>query len=370
MQKLLILFSISIIAITSCNLGKKETVTEEATAETGVIKLTDEQMKYIKKDTVKLVNDQDLLILNGKISFDQNIVTKIYPYSGGTVIKVTAGIGDFVRKGQTLAIIKGGDVSTVQNNYAEAKVALDLAKKNADAAKELYKTNVYSERDMISADNDYKKALAELAKAKSYLDMMGMKEESVDATYTISSPTDGFVVERNVSENTAVRPDNSNNLFTISNLKTVWVLADLYENDISKIIVGDSVEIKTIAYPDKEFKGKVDQIGSFLDPQSRVVKVRVVLDNSEKLLKPEMYASVRISTIFPGKVLAVPTKALVLTGDNYVVMVAGPNKRFIKHPVTILRSLESVTLIKSGLKEGDEIVTDGSLLVSNNNAAK
>lgn len=367
-ERIIVVIIASGIIFSSCNNGKKDAANDAPTAGKGVIRLTAQQMNYVKEDTVKLINDEDILTLNGKVSFDQNKVTKVYPITGGTVIRIFPGIGDFVRKGETLAILKGGDVSTYQNDYTVAKSNVEVAKKNADAAKELYKTNVYSEKDMIAADNEYKKAVAELNKSKSYLDMMGIKEDINDASYSITAPTEGYIVERNISENTIIRPDNSNNLFTISSLKTVWVMADLYENDIPKVKTGDSVEIKTIAYPDKSLKGKVEQIGSFLDPQSKVVKVKIVLDNSDGLLKPEMYASVKISTALPDKVLAIPTKALVLQGDNYIVMVAGENKTFTSRPVTILRTLDDITLIKSGLKQGEIIVTEGSLLVSNNNS--
>ncbi len=362
------LFFIGIILI-GCNTPKKDP-TPDPSNDTGIITLDDQQMKYIKEDTVKKINDEDILILNGKVSFDQNKVTKVFPVTGGTVIKIYPGIGDYVKKSDVLAILKGGDVSTFQNDYTVAKANLEVSRKNADIAKELFKTNVYSEKDKIAAENELKKAQAEFNKSKSYLESMGIKEDNVDASYTILAPTDGFIVERNVSENTIIRPDNSNNLFTISSLKTVWVMADLYENDISKIKLHDSVDIKTIAYPDKVLKGKVEQIGSFLDPQSRVVKVKVVLDNSDGLLKPEMYASVKITTYFPDFVLAVPTKALVLQGDKYVVMVAGPNKTFTKRAITILRTIDNLTLLKNGVNENEIIVTEGSLLVSNNNAAK
>ncbi len=327
-------------------------------------------MNYIKEDTVRRIPDEDILILNGKVSFDQNKVTKVFPVTGGMVVKIYPGIGDYVTKGAILAVLKGGEVSTYQNDYTVAKANREVAKRNVDIAKELFKTNVYSEKEIIAAENEMKKATAEFNKSKSFLEAMGIKEDAVDANYTIIAPTDGFIVERNVSENTIIRPDNATNLFTISSLKTVWVLADLYENDISKIKLNDSVDIKTIAYPDKIWKGKVEQIGSFLDPQSRVVKVKVVLDNTAGLLKPEMYASVKITTYFTDSVLAIPTKALVLQGDNYIVMVAGPNKTFTKRAVTILRTIDTMTLIKKGVKEHEIIVTDGSLLVSSNNAAK
>jgi len=367
MKKIIYGLSVLAMALASCHQQQPERV--GVALAPGMVKLTSDQFAYVKMDTAKAMNDQSELTLNGKVSFDQNKVIKVYPVAGGNVSKVYVNMGDYVHKGDALALIGGGDVSAISGQYAVSKSNVELAKKNLDVARELYKTNVYSEKDVLSAENEYKKAMAEETKSKSYIKMMGLGDESKGGeSYTITAPADGYVVEKNISENTLIRPDNSNNLFTISSLKTVWVVADLYENDIARIHEGDKVDIHTIAYPDRIFSGKIEQIGNFLDPVSRVVKVKVVLDNTEGLLKPEMYASVKVTCVMPGKVVEVPTKSLVLDGDHYCVMVFKNDHEFEKRRVNIIRNLDERTLIGSGLAEGEKIVTDGSLLVASNNA--
>jgi len=354
------------ISCSSCEKNKAAVVQE--TLSENMVRLTDDQFRYIKMDTVRLVNEVNQLTLNGKVCFDQNQVSKVYPFTGGILTKVFANLGDYVHKGQPLALITGGDVSTIAGSYAVAKANLELAKKTLDAAQQLYNTNVYSEKDLLAAQNEYRKAVAEEEKSKSYATMMGLNPDKLEGIYTVSAPMDGYVVEKNVSENTLIRPDNSNNLFTISSLKQVWIVADLYENDLAKVKLGDEAKVTTIAYSDKIFYGKVDQIGNFLDPVSRVAKIKVVLDNKDGLLKPEMYAGVKVYSETGNKVLQVPTKALVLEGNNYIVMIWKNDHLFEKRVVEIIHNLDDKACIKLGVQPSELVVTEGSLLVSNNDA--
>jgi cobalt-zinc-cadmium efflux system membrane fusion protein len=319
-------------------------------------------------DSVREIPDMNILTMNGKVCYDQNHVAQVYPLTGGLVSKILVSVGDRVHKGQVLAQISGGDVNSVAGEYEVAKANSDLAKKAMEVAEQLYHTNVYSERDYLNAKNEYTKALAEEAKAKGYAGMMGLDDKT--QVYNVTSPVDGFIVEKNISENMMIRPDNTTNIFTVSSLDQVWVMADLYETDLSKVKIGDNVKITTIAYPDKIFNGTISQIGNALDPISRVAKVKIVLSNNEGLLKPEMYANVKCYNVnTASKVLAIPTKSLILEGNHYVVMVKRGTNEFSKEIININRTIDNITIVNSGVKSGETVVTDGSLLVSNNNAA-
>ena len=366
MFKSIILLAPALLLLQACD--KENVPHAEKVSSNGLIRLAEDQLRFIKTDSVREMEDINELTLNGKISFDQNHVAQVYPITGGLVSRVFVSVGDKVQKGQALAEITGGDVSAVSNEYEIAKANTSLAKKSLDAANELFKTNVYSEKDLLNAQNDYRKALADEEKAKRNSQLMGMSENQHN--YTLTAPVDGYIVEKNVAENMMIRPDNSGSLFTVSSLDKVWVIADLYETDLSKIKEGDPVKVSTIAYPDRIFTGNIAQIGNALDPQSRVAKVKIILDNHEGLLKPEMYANVKCININDkSKVLAIPTKSLILEGDHYVVMVKRSANEFSKEKININRTMQNITIINGGLKCGDTIVTEGSLLVSNNNAA-
>ena len=336
----------------------------EKTAGKNEVLLTDQQNQILGIDTVKLVNDESELSLTGKINFDEDKVTKVYPLASGNVIDLRVSLGDHVERGQELAKLRSSEVNDMQNQYNVAQSTLNLAKKNLDIAKELYRTKAYSEKDMLNADNDYKKALSDVNKVKQQLDIYRANPTNNDAAYHILSPIDGYIVEKNISEGMQVRSDAGNSIFTVSYLNTVWVLADVYENDLSKVKQDDEVDVTTVAYPEKVFKGRIKLISSLLDPTTKTAKIRVVLDNPDGLLKPEMFAIVNVHNLKPDKVLSIPSKALVFDNSQFYVMVAKGNNTYERRQVTVLRNSGDRSFIEKGVKAGERIVTDGSLLVS------
>ena len=146
--------------------------------------------------------------------------------------------------------------------------------------------------DVTNAQVNYSQAVSPLETAKKILKING---NSTNGDYIIKSPISGFIVQKNITNNTSVRADNSTNLFTISDLKDVWVQANVYEANIEKVHVGDNAEVRILSEPDKVFKGKIDKILNVLDPTSKVIKVRVVLQNPDYILKPQMYARVLVT---------------------------------------------------------------------------
>ncbi len=342
----------------------KEEKKEEAHAGKNEVVLTPEQTQILGIDTVKLVNDESELALTGKIGFDEDKVTKVYPLASGNVIDLRVSLGDHVERGQELAKLRSSEVNDMQNQYNVAQSTLSLAKKNQDIAKELYRTKAYSEKDLLNADNDYKKALSDVNKIKQQLDIYRANPNKNDAEYHILSPIDGYIVDKNISEGMQVRSDAGNSIFTVSYINTVWVLADVYENDLSKVQKDDDVDVTTVAYPDKVFKGKIAFISSLLDPTTKTAKIRVVLDNKDGLLKPEMFAIVNVHNLKTDKVISIPSKALVFDNSQFYVMVVKGNNVYERRQVTVLRNSGDRSFIEKGLKPGERIVTDGSLLVS------
>ncbi len=351
------------LVLVSCS-HHAETAPDRTQPDQNLIKITKEQTKSLGIDTVRDVYGKKELTLTGKISVDLDKVSSVYPIASGNVLKVNVSLGDKVTKGQVLAILRSTEVNSFQSQYQMAESDLKLAKKNLDNSEELFKSNYYSQNQVLSAQNDYKKAQSNVNMLKHNLKMYGTIPEDNDATYLILAPIDGYIVDKNITEGMQVRPDNNTDLFMVSYLKTVWALADVYESDLSKVKSGDSVDVTTIAYPDKIFHGKVDKVNTLLDPVSKTLKIRIVLPNEEGLLKPDMFASIKVHTPTTQKYLTVPTKALVFDNNKYIVVVAKTDTTFEKRVVKILRSDGEVTYLLSGVQPGERIVTDGSLIVA------
>jgi cobalt-zinc-cadmium efflux system membrane fusion protein len=165
---------------------------------------------------------------------------------------VKVSLGDFVQKGQLLATIRSSDMANYFNEYKSAQSELDVAKKNMDVTSDMRSSGVSSEKDYLTAQSEYRKAVAEFNKVKEVLRIYGGGTEMNDSTgsgYKIKAPISGFIVEKNVNTGMELRADDANNLFTISDLKEVWATANVYETDIAKIKQGSSAEITTLTYP-------------------------------------------------------------------------------------------------------------------------
>lgn len=360
-KSIFISFIITCAVTTGCN--KKHA--KEAAAPIGKknsLTLSDQQMKFIKLDTAKLVPAAEQFSAVGEVSFAEDNVVRIYPIVSGAVESVNVALGDYVKRGQLLATLLSTDISLYQRDYNIAKSNLEVEEKNLSRAQELFKSGMMSEKDLAQAKNSYNNAKSEFDERKQVLELYGGSSQQ-DAIFRVTAPREGYIVERNINTGTQIRTDNGTNIFTISDLKSVWIWANVHESDIAKVHEGDVVTVKTIAFPDEILMGKVDKISTMLDPDSRVVRVRTELSNTKGLLKPEMFATVQITPRSSEKVLVVNNSAIILENNQYYVMVVSGNNEFRKVQIRPGRVFHHFTEVKEGLKLGERIVSEGSLFV-------
>ena len=350
------------VALVACEAKKTPPQTE---VRSGKIKLTlkRDQLQHVNIYTTKIAAENEQLTAVGEVSFAEDNVVRIYPVVSGTVEHLFVSLGDYVSKGQALATLLSMDMSQIQRDHNIAKSNFLVEEKNLARAQELFQAGMMSEKELANAKKDYSNALSEYNERSQILKLYGGSANDLDAVYNVVAPRSGYIVERNVNEGTQIRNDNNTNIFTISDLKTVWVWANVHESDLANVSEGDEVSVKTIAYPDKVFTGKVKKIGTMLDPDSRVIKVRTELPNQDGLLKPEMFASIVITSKTKKVILAIPQSSIVLENNRYFVMrEIGPGE-FEKVAVTLGKAFGDFYEVTAGLKENEKIVSDGSLFV-------
>ncbi len=333
---------------------------EAPPAEKEKFSLPDSLVRTIRIDSVSSSRVVNSITLTGKVTFNEDNVAKIYPLVSGSVSDIKVMLGDYVQQGQTLAMIRSSEMAGYSNDLVTAETNTAVAKKNLEATKDMYKSGLASGRDSISAQASYDQASAALRKARQVLQLNG---GSLTGQYQVKTPISGFVVEKQATNNMALRPDNSGNLFTISDLKNVWVIANVYESSISLIKPGDSVNVTTLSYPDKIFKGKVDKIMNVLDPTNKVMKVRIVLANPGYLLKPEMFASVMLNNTENKHMLSVPSTALIFDHSQYYVLVYKSPSDISIRPVQVENTIGDKTYISNGLSEGEKVIGSQALLI-------
>ncbi|MCX8167196.1 MAG: efflux RND transporter periplasmic adaptor subunit [Candidatus Micrarchaeota archaeon] len=316
--------------------------------------------RLIKTDTVKTNYVENELNLAGKIQAIPSKNIKIYPLISGIVKNLYVELGDYVSEGQPLAEIISSEVAEFEKELANAEADLQIAKKNLNVAKDMFDSKLISEKEYITAQKEVEKAEAELKRLKAIFSIYHINETG---TYTLKSPISGYIITKNISQGMQIRADATDEMMTIADIDKLWAVANVYESDMSKIKVGEKACIETIAYPDSLFVGKIDKIFEMLDPVTRTMKIAIQLDNKNYLLKPEMYAKVKLKYFEKYQLPYVPSQSVIFDNAKYYVLVYKSKCDIEVRNVEIEKSNKKRTYIKNGLKPGEVIITSSNLLI-------
>jgi membrane fusion protein, heavy metal efflux system len=265
----------------------------------------------------------------------------------------------------------------VGNAFSDlGKASADLVAAEHDLArqKDLYQAHAGAQKDLETAQDNFGKARAELDRARQKARLYrGDTAAAVTQEFTLRAPIDGQVIARNVNPGAEVQGQYAGGtaveLFTIGELDRVWVVADVFEMDLGKLKMGDSASIRVIAYPNRTFVGKIDWISDTLDPVTRTARVRCSVDNIDRALKPEMYATVSIA-VDGGEAPAITRSSVIRLGEQTVVFVyagdlPGGRARFVRRIVAVNDDEGDETLpVVRGLALGERVVTSGAILLS------
>lgn len=315
-------------------------------------RVTDSLLKSLLIDTVKEASALTQITLTGSIAPDENKMVKIFPLVSGVAQDVRVQLGDVVRKGQTLATLKSAEMAAFTKDFISSASDIRNTRRIYESTQDLYKSGLASQKDLEQTQSDYEKAQAEGKRAGAVVSI----NKSNGNGYELKTPLAGFIVEKNVSNNTQVRADASQNLFTVADLSTVYVLVNVYESDISKIQTGDPVKITTLSYPDKVFNGNIDKIDNMLDPDNKVMHARIKVVNPGNLLKPGMFANIQIKAKSGEDLPVINTRSLIFDNDkNYVIVVDGKAKVHVQQ-VQIAKTVEDRAYISAGVKPGDRVI--------------
>lgn len=330
--------------------------------------IPEDQMSHVQVVTVAPQKLARTLQLTGAVAYNAFKTTPVITQVGGPVSRILVVPGEHVKEGQPMLEVTSPDYSQLLDTYLKARDSFRVADKNYDRAQDLYKHNAIAERDLLQAESDRIQAQADLNAAEQSMQIVGIKnpEDLVKAPSSaqipVIAPIAGEVVERLVSPGQVMQAGQTQ-AFTISDMSTVWVLANVYQDDLSSVHVGDDVIVRTDAYPGS-FHGKISYISAALDPNTRTLQARIVVDNPGEKLKRDMYCSVTVNAGAMSNAIAVPDAAVLRDDENqpFVYVATGPNQ-FGRRQVTIGQSENGKTQILSGLSGGDKVVGDGSLFL-------
>lgn len=314
------------------------------------------------------------LVLPGRLTFDDQRVSHVFSPVTGRVLRMTASLGQPVRRGDALAVLESPDLGSALSDMAKATADLEAAERDAKRMKILFDANAAAARDYEAAEDRFRQARAELDRAQQKARLLKADTDGqVTQEYVLRSPVDGEVIARAANPGQEVQGQYSVGsaveLYTIGASDRLWALADVYETDLPRVKSGAPAAVRVVSFPDRAFEGRVDWISGTVDPVSRTTKVRCILANPDGTLKPEMFAAVTLS-VEGHKSLAVPRAALFRMGDATVVFVragktADGRLRFSLRPIqTDDEGGSGPVAVLKGLNAGEEVVTGGTVLVA------
>jgi cobalt-zinc-cadmium efflux system membrane fusion protein len=300
--------------------------------------------------------------LNGRVTLDEDHTARLFSPVLGRAIRIGAKIGDSVKSGQVLMQMDSPDLGSAVADTRKAEADLAMKKKALERSKLLYEHGVIAQKDLESTQSDFSQSEAEAIRAQGRLNNLGGIKGGEN--YTVRSPISGVVVDRQVNPGMEVRPDAQNPLFTITDPNHLWAVIDLPERDLAKVHANQNITLEVDAYPGESFTGKVLSIGTLLDPATRRIPVRCVVDSKGGRLKPEMYARITPLSDSQRMVVRIPNTALVTDGlYNYVFVETAPG-RLQKRRIDLGEQSREYTVAKEGLKAGEKIVTVGAILLN------
>jgi cobalt-zinc-cadmium efflux system membrane fusion protein len=303
------------------------------------------------------------LRVTGSVSPDVSRTIPVISLASGRVVEIDARIGDNVTKGQLLMRVQSADISQAFSDYKSAVADQTLARAQFDRSKLLYDKGAVAQKDLEVAQDAAEKARITVENAAERLRILGADMNNPSAIVEIHAPVSGVIIEQNVTASAGVKTlDNSPNLFTIADMSSVWVVCDVYENDLPFVRQGEYADIHLSAYPNMVIKGRVDSIGPILDPNIRTAKVRLEVKNPGTL-RLGMFVTATFQGLNRELRATVPASAILHLHDRDWVFVPTGSGQFRRVEVTAGNMLPgNLQEIRSGVTPGQQVVANALIL--------
>ena len=304
------------------------------------------------------------LTVTGTVSPDVSRNVPVISMATGRVVEIKARLGDTVQKGQVLLRVQSADVSAAISDYRKATADEKLARAQYERAKDLYEKGAVSLNDFQTAEDAENKAKVDLENTAERLRVLGGDVNNPAPIVDIRAPVSGVITDQQVTNAAGVAGLGSPNPFTISDLSHVWILCDVFENDLPSVHVGETAEIRLNAYPDKVFAGRISNVSPVLDPTLRSAKVRIEVANPG-LMRVGMFVTATFHEQKREMHAAVPAAAILHLHDRDWVYVAAGGKQFRRVEVTAGAMLPgNMQEILSGIKPGEQVVQNALVFQS------
>jgi membrane fusion protein, heavy metal efflux system len=304
------------------------------------------------------------LVVTGSVTPDVSRNVPVVSLASGRVMAIHTRLGDTVQKGQLLMTIRSDDVSGGYSTYKMAIADEILARAQLERTKDLYEHGAFALNDFQVAQDTEDKAKIAVDTSAEHLRLLGNDPEKMNSAVDIFAPVSGVITDQEVTAGALVQAYSTPYPFTISDLSAIWIVCDVYENDLAGVQLGDSAQISLNAYPDRMFRGKVSNIGAILDPTIRTGKVRIEVDNPG-IMRLGMFARATFRGQTKEMHTIVPASAVLHMHDRDFVYVPAPDRKFRRVEVVggdLVQENTNLQEIRSGLEPGQQVVTNALVL--------
>jgi cobalt-zinc-cadmium efflux system membrane fusion protein len=288
-------------------------------------------------------------------------VAKISPPLQGRVVKLMVRLGEAIDRGAPLYALDSPDLAAAQSDFLKAKSAEAQTLRALNRQRDLTEHGIGAKKDLEQAQTDEDQAKSELARAGTRLQLLGMDPGEVGRPLVVRAPISGRVIDLSTSPG-QYQNDPAAVLMVVADLSTIWVTAQVPEKDIQRVSVGDDARVQFAAYPGEQLAGRVQFVGDVLAPETRTVKVRIQLDNTQHRLKPGMFARVIVQGKEVPEIL-VPPSALLVRGDKSFVFVEKAPWTLERRPIEVGEPLPAGVSVTRGLAAGERVVTANTILL-------
>jgi membrane fusion protein, heavy metal efflux system len=310
--------------------------------------------------------------LTGRLVWDEGVTVRVYSPFSGRVTKIETELGKKVNQGDVLAEIASPDYGQAQAEYRSATTSFLHAERNLTRTRDLFQRGAAAQKELYSAEAEDERAYSERQRTTVRLALYGGGTNTVDQIFHVKAPLNGVVVEKNVNPGQEVRADamlaNAQQffspLFVVTDPTRLWIYLDATEQDLPNLKPGQELRIHAQAFPDLVFTGKLELVSDFVDPTSRIIKVRGSLENAQRLLKAEMFVSADLPAVASlTRGTDVPAKAVFFKIDKRYVFVEEMPGQFQRREVHVGPEHDGMILVLDGVQPGQRVVTDGCLLL-------
>jgi len=324
--------------------------------------INDFMKEKITIDTALTLPVTESLALTGRVEYNSDKIIDFVSFVGGTITNTYFSLGEKVKKGQLLAEIKSVELSNLLSQKKNYQAQVLVAQRELESVQTMHQDQIASQKDLLEAQSNLTVLRSELENVDSQLTLYSASSER--GVFQIKAPSSGIIVNKNIAPGMQITAEGSP-LFTISDLNEVWIMANIYAGNVAYIKENMNVEIEALSYPDEKFSGKINTLSQVFDSNERVLKARIVMDNTSGKLMPGMHVDVLVEKVLGRSAVSVPAKALIFDNNQYFILVYKNDCDIEVRPITPFVQNSKQVFFEKDLEAGEQIISKNHLLIYN-----